>query len=115
MLLALHASGNMGLYLYAILLGSSFGVSFSAMMVLPANYYGVKAYPSVVSTVMAVGTVAGAAGASLAGVVFDHFGSYTPAFYFVAGMSLLAAILLVLMRPARKRSAAIAPAGAAAV
>ena len=115
MLLALHASGNMGLYLYAILLGSSFGVSFSAMMVLPANYYGVKAYPSVISTVMVVGTVAGAAGASLAGVVFDHFGSYTPAFYFVAGMSLLAAILLVLMRPARKRSAAIAPAGAAAV
>jgi len=34
MLLAMRASGGFGLYLYAILLGGSFGVCFSAMMVL---------------------------------------------------------------------------------
>ena len=32
---------------------------FSAMMVLPANYYGVKGYPSVISLMMVVGTIAG--------------------------------------------------------
>jgi MFS family permease len=108
MLLAMRASGRAGLYLYAICMGTSFGTSFSAMMVLPANYYGVKAYPSVISAVMVVGTVTGAGAASLSGIVFDHFGSYTPVFYCVAGMSFLAAILLLLMKPVRKPEGGLA-------
>lgn len=108
MLLALHASGSWGLYLYAILLGSSFGAMFSAMMVLPANYYGVKAYPGVISLAMVIGTSAGAAGGVIAGAVFDRFGSYTPVFYCVAALSLLAALILFLMKPARKPARGIA-------
>jgi MFS family permease len=102
MLLALHASGAAGLYLYAILLGTSFGVCFSAMMVLPANYYGVKGYPQVISLMMVIGTTAGALGARIAGMVFDRVHSYTPVFYCVAGLSVLASIVLLLMKPARK-------------
>jgi len=113
MLLAMRASGSAGLYLYAICMGASFGASFSAMMVVPANYYGVKAYPSVISSVMVVGTVTGSAAAWISGIVFDHYGSYTPVFYFVAGLSFLAAILLLFATPARKRSAEIAQAEAA--
>ena len=108
MLLALHASGAAGLYLYAILLGGSFGVCFSAMMVLPANYYGVKGYPPVISFMMVVGTTAGFLGATVAGIVFDHFHAYTPVFYFVAGLSVLAAIGLFLMKPARKLAGSVA-------
>jgi MFS family permease len=108
MLLALHASGSVGLYLYAILLGSSFGTMFSAMMVLPANYYGVKAYPAVISLAMIIGTSAGAAGEVIAGKVFDRVGSYTPVFYCVAAMTLVAAVLLLLMRPARKPASGLA-------
>ena len=108
MLLALHASGAAGLYLYAILLGGSFGVCFSAMMVLPANYYGVKGYPPVISLMMVVGTTAGFLGATIAGIVFDHFRSYTPVFYCVAALSVLAAIVLLLMKPARKRAGGLA-------
>jgi MFS family permease len=107
MLLAVHASGALGLYLYAILLGSSFGICFSAMMVLPANYYGVKGYPPVVSFMMVFGTTAGALGARIAGTVFDRVHSYTPVFYSVAALSVLAAIVLLLMRPARKPAANI--------
>jgi MFS family permease len=102
MLLAVHAGGAFGLYLYAIVMGASFGVCFSAMMVLPANYYGVKGYAPVISLMMVVGTTAGALGATLAGVIFDHFHSYTPAFYSVSALSLLAAVLLLMMKPARK-------------
>jgi len=105
MLLAMRASGDFGLYLYAILLGTSFGVCFSAMMVLPANYYGVKGYPPVVSFMMVIGTTAGAVGATLAGLVFDHFHSYSPVFYFVAALSLVSALALLIMKPARKRAA----------
>jgi MFS family permease len=112
MLLALHASGATGLYLYAILLGGSFGVCFSAMMVLPANYYGVKGYAPVISFMMVIGTTAGALGATLAGLIFDRLHSYTPAFYCVAALSLLAAIVLLLMKPARKAAGALAPTAA---
>jgi cyanate permease len=98
------------LYLYAILMGASFGVSFSAMMVLPANYYGVKAYASVISVVMVVGTTAGAAGAYVAGVVFDHVGSYTPVFYSVSGLAFLAAVaLLFATPPVRKAARSLVP------
>jgi MFS family permease len=105
MLLAMRASGGFGLYLYAILLGASFGVCFSAMMVLPANYYGVKGYPPVISFMMVIGTTAGAVGATLAGMVFDHFHSYSPVFYFVAALSLVSALALLIMKPAHKRAA----------
>ena len=110
MFLALHASGAAGLYLYAVLLGSSFGVCFSAMMVLPANYYGVKGYPPVISFMMVIGTTAGALGARIAGMVFDRIHSYTPVFYSVAGLSVLAAIVLLLMKPARKPQSTLASA-----
>ncbi|MDR3720159.1 MAG: MFS transporter [Candidatus Acidoferrales bacterium] len=110
MFLALHASGAAGLYLYAVLLGSSFGVCFSAMMVLPANYYGVKGYPPVISFMMVIGTTAGALGARIAGMVFDRIHSYTPVFYCVAGLSVLAAIVLLLMKPARKPQSSLASA-----
>jgi len=108
MLLALHASGAAGLYLYAILMGGAFGVCFSAMMVLPANYYGVKGYAPVISFMMVIGTIAGASGARIAGTVFDRVHSYTPVFYFVAGLSVLAAIVLFLMKPARKLASGMA-------
>jgi len=108
MLLALHASGAAGLYLYAILMGGSFGACFSAMMVLPANYYGVKSYAPLVALMMVVGTIAGALGARLAGVVFDRVHSYAPAFYCSAALAVLGAILLVLMKPARKSAGALA-------
>ncbi|MGB9067186.1 MAG: MFS transporter [Candidatus Acidiferrales bacterium] len=112
MLLAMRASGGFGLYLYAILLGTSFGVCFSAMMVLPANYYGVKGYPPVISLMMVIGTTAGAVGATLAGLVFDHFHSYSPVFYFVAALSLVSALALLIMKPAHKRAAPLLAAAA---
>jgi MFS family permease len=104
MILALHASGATGLYLYAICLGAGFGVSFSSMMALPANYFGVHAYAPVLGVIIAVGTTAGAAGATAAGYIFDTFGSYAPAFYVVSALSFVAAVLLLLARPPAHRA-----------
>lgn len=102
MLLAIKASGPIGLYAYAVCLGSGFGAAFSATMALPANYFGMRAYAPVLGILMAVGTTAGAAGPFAAGYSFDHFGSYTPAFYFVSGLSFAAAVLLLFMTPPAK-------------
>jgi cyanate permease len=65
---------------------------------------------------MVIGTVVAFAGAAVAGVVYDKVGNYTPTFYVVAGMSFLAAVLLLFaIPPVHKSSPAIAPAGAAAI
>jgi len=114
MILALRASGAAGLYLYAICLGAGFGTSFSAMMALPANYYGHRAYAPIVAIVIAVGTTAGAAGPFVAGYIYDRAGSYSPAFYAVSGLSFVAAVLLLFATPpVRRRAPAIAQASAA--
>jgi MFS family permease len=102
LVLSLSAAGPFGLYLYAIVMGASYGICFSAMMVLPANYYGLKGYPSVISLFMVIGTIAAASAATLAGIIFDRFHSYSPVFYTCAALSILAAILLMIMKPARK-------------
>jgi MFS family permease len=102
MLLAIKASGPVGLYAYAVCLGSGFGASFSAAMALPANYFGTRAYAAVVGILIAVGTTAGAAGPVAAGYTFVHYGSYTPAFYWVSGLSFAGAVLLLFMKPPMK-------------
>lgn len=99
MLLALKATGPAGLYYYAVFLGVGFGMAFPAMMTLPVNYFGEKAYPLVVGILMVVATTAGAIGASGAGYEYDHFGSYTRAFYLVAILSFLGSILSLFMTP----------------
>jgi MFS family permease len=111
MILALNASGAAGLYLYAICLGAGFGAAFSCLMTLPGNYYGATAYASILGVMIAVGTTAGAGGPYLAGKVYDHYGSYAPAFYSVAGLSLAAAIVLLFATPPVRRGlASLAPA-----
>ena len=111
MILALHASGAAGLYLYAICLGAGFGISFSSMMAIPANYYGTHAYAAVVAVVIAVGTTAGAVGPVAAGYIYDRFGSYEPAFYAVSGLSFFGALLLLFAAPpVHKAGSSFAPA-----
>ena len=111
MVLALNASGKAGLYLFAACLGAGFGASFSCLMTLPGNYFGAKAYASILGVMIAVGTTAGAAGPYLAGIVYDHYGSYAPAFYSIAGLSFAAVFALLFATPPGRRTApALAPA-----
>ncbi|HTX15044.1 MAG TPA: MFS transporter [Candidatus Baltobacteraceae bacterium] len=111
MILARHASGAAGLYLYAICLGAGFGISFSSMMALPANYYGPRAYAPIIAVVIAVGTTAGAAGPFAAGYIYDRLGSYDAAFYGVSALSFFAALLLPFATPPiHKTAPSFAPA-----
>ena len=105
MILARHASGSAGLYLYAICLGAGFGISFSSMMALPANYYGPRAYAPVIAVAIVVGTTAGAAGPFAAGYIYDRLASYDPAFHAVSALSFFAALLLPFARPPVRKAA----------
>jgi cyanate permease len=99
LLLSLKATGPAVLWSYAILLGAGFGACFACLMTLPANYFGHKAYAPVLGVLMAAGTISGAVGAYGAGYVYDHFGSYSPAFYAVAVMCLISFVILIALKP----------------
>jgi sugar phosphate permease len=103
--LAVRATGTVGLYLYAVLLGMGYGSLVPSMMTVPVNYFGHKAYPSIVGLILAVGTTVGAIGAYLAGYGYDHFGSYAPAFYLIAGLCVGGSVLLMFMKPPVRRAA----------
>ena len=81
-------------------------------MTLPANYFGHKAYSSVLGVLMVAGTISGAVGAYGAGYVYDHFGSYNPAFYAIAVMCLISFFILIALKPpVRKEEPALTAAG----
>jgi len=46
-----------------------------------------------------------------AGYVFDRFGSYTPAFYTIAGLCIAGSLLLLFATPPRRRIESEMPAG----
>ena len=104
MLLALKATGPAGLYVYAIFLGIGFGMAYPTMMTLPGNYYGAKVYPLAVAVLLAVATTAGAIGAFWAGYSYDHLGTYSHAFYWVAIACFLGAVLAPFMTPPARKA-----------
>jgi MFS family permease len=99
LVLAVHAKGAAGLYLYATLMGIGIGGLIPCMMTVPANYFGHKAYPSIIGVILAVGTTVGSLGSYAAGYAYDRFGSYAPVFYFAAALCLSGSILLACLKP----------------
>jgi hypothetical protein len=73
------------------------------MMGAPMNYFGLKAYPAVIGLWLLIQTGIGAIAPFVAGYVFDKFGSYTPAFYSIAGLCFAGALLLLLATPPRRK------------
>lgn len=79
-----------------------YGVGHGALFVIPsptvARYFGMRAHGQIFGTVIFSGTLGGAVGPTLAGWIFDTWGSYTPAFLILAACALVA-IVLVLTLP----------------
>ena len=109
--LVVHATSAADLYPFPILLGFGWGATLVSMMGAPMNYFGLKAYPAVIGLWLAIQTGIGAAAPFIAGYVFDRFGSYTPAFYCVAGLCFAGSLLLLLATPPRRKIADEARAG----
>jgi sugar phosphate permease len=106
-LLAVHATGAVGLYLCAVFLGIGFGSAIPAMMTVPANYFGPTPYPSVVGLILAFGTTVGAIGVYGSGFGYDHFGSYAGPFYLIASFCVLGSVLLLCIKPPRREVAPV--------
>lgn len=112
MLLSLKATQPAVFWSSAILMGAGFAACITCVMTLPANYFGHKSYASVVGVLMVAGTIFGAAGAYGAGYVYDHFGSYSRAFFAIAVLCVISSFILVALKPpVRRQEPALTVAG----
>ncbi len=103
MMIALKATGTTSLYLSAAVLGLGFGSFLSSMMTIGADFFGEKAFASVIGLFAAVGCTVGAGASYGAGYVFDHFGSYSLAFYASSVLCFVGfGILLLMKAPVKK-------------
>jgi MFS family permease len=96
---AMHAAATVALYGYAICLGVGWGGALTCLMTILGNYFGTKAYPAVVGVTLAVQPTVAAISPSVAGYLYDLYGSYAPTVYPLAALCFLGAFLLTRARP----------------
>jgi MFS family permease len=104
MLLVVDARSTAQLYAFAVCVGSGFGAMIVCLMAVLSNYYGLRAYASIVGLAIAIQTTVSAMAPYLAGLLYDRIHTYTPAFYCVAAICLASAVILLLIRPPRLKA-----------
>jgi MFS family permease len=102
-LLAIHASGTVAMYVYAIMMGAGFAAAFTCIMTIWSNYYGPRLYPALLGVTTPIGTILGAIGPFTAGYFYDKYGTYVPVFEAIAGLCFLTAFLYLLAVPPVRR------------
>jgi MFS family permease len=93
------ATTNIELYATAILLGAGNAAAWVSMITLVANYYGKTPYASLIGVVFLLIALVSSTVPILAGMVFDHFGSYALAFYPAAAICFLGGLMMPFVRP----------------
>jgi MFS family permease len=101
-LLAVKATTPAQVYAYALLAGAGFGAGFLAFMTLLGNYYGPKAYASVLGVTILIIAVANSIGPFVAGLAYDHLGSYALALQISGGIALVGAIGVLFALPPKR-------------
>ena len=106
MVIGLKAAGPVTIYLSTGVIGLGIGGALPCMGVVCANYFGKRNFVSVIGLCSVVACTAGAGASYGAGLVFDHFGSYSLAFYSCSILCLVGFVSLLLMKaPVRKTPA----------
>ncbi|MCA0869575.1 MFS transporter [Seohaeicola saemankumensis] len=93
-------SAHWALYCIVAVYGFAHGALFVVVSPTVAEYFGMRALGAIFGVVVFFGTVGGAVGPILAGMLFDMTGSYTLAFLTLMAMAALAfGLMLSLPRP----------------
>ncbi len=87
------------LYVYAVLLGVGWGGALTCLMTLLGNYFGTKAYAGVVGVTIAVQTTVSAIAPSIAGFLFEQYGTYAPTVYTIAVLCFMGSLVLLFAKP----------------
>jgi MFS family permease len=102
MLVLLDATSAITLNIYAVCIGFGFGGGLVCMMTVLSNYFGSKAYASIIGITLAVQTTVGALASFIAGDLYERQGSYTIAFTGTAILCFAGTLVLLLTRPPRR-------------
>jgi MFS family permease len=100
----LTAQSTAGIFLYVVLFGAGFGAVTPMRAALIAEFYGPAHYGSISGVLALCVTIARALGPVSVGLAFDRFGSYTVPFWLLVGVSLAAAVAILLAERAAERS-----------
>jgi len=102
MLMVANSTSLVELYACAIVLGAMAPVGMLSLFALTANYYGKTAYASLMGVAGLFMVLLPSGVGFLAGMVFDHFGSYALAFNTHAGFGILAGLMMPFAITARQ-------------
>jgi MFS family permease len=90
------------LFLFAVIYGFAHGGFFTVISPTIAEFFGTASHGVLFGTVLASGTLGGAAGPVLAGRTFDVTGSYRIAFLVLTVLAVIGFILITRLRPPPK-------------
>jgi len=96
-----YASSWVAVAAFALLHGVAWGARGPLMTAMRADYFGTRAFGTILgfsSMIVMLGTTGGPI---LAGVLFDRFGSYQPAFLGIASFALVGSVLFLVSQPPR--------------
>lgn len=93
------AIGIVSVYLYALLLGVGFGAAYVCLATIVGNYFGTKSFASIMGSVFPVIFLTAALGPFLAGFLYDRQGTYVQAFFGLAVLALIGAVLVLAAKP----------------
>ena len=102
LLILIDATTTLKLYIYSVCIGFGFGGGLVCMMTVMSNYFGSKAYASVIGITLAVQTTIGALASFIAGDLYERQGSYTLAFVGTAVLCFAGTLTLLVIRPPRR-------------
>jgi MFS family permease len=101
LLFAPHATDMTKLVLYAAPFGIGFGGALVVQTALMLNYFGVRIFGAIIGLALFGQTFLGALTPILAGWLHDRLGSYLIAFTLAGMANLVAALVLLMLRPPR--------------
>ncbi|MEZ5653863.1 MAG: MFS transporter [Burkholderiaceae bacterium] len=87
------------LFAFALVYGFSHGGFFTVVSPTIAELFGLRSHSTIFGIVLFCGTLGGAIGPLLAGMVFDASRSYQPAFMILTGLAVLGLLLVPTLQP----------------
>ena len=87
------------IYLYSVLVGIGYGSAYVCMVTLIGNYYGANSFASIMGIFFPMMSITSGLAPFVAGLVFDRQGSYAAAFYGMAVLTLIGALLISFAKP----------------
>jgi sugar phosphate permease len=96
------ADGPFGLFAASMTLGLTIGNLFMFQSLLVGEIFGAASFGTVLGMLTLVSQVVGGLGPFALGLLSQHFGAYQPAIRMLVVLTLVAALLLTRLRPARR-------------